>query len=201
LFSRAILSKGDYLLDFKNCKSFLIDNHRDIGWRVLLRKSNAAQRQFLQVILDELDENDLTEVTINQTLNAIIEKANIPVNDWRYYLVKWNNLLAPECCGKFRLICDVNNRILLVPCQTTTGFNWEYNTYILFLELMEAGKVVRYEKERGQYGSPHINKIDGKPIRIDYRNDEFNIQFNGQLQCKKTMEETLDFCLNLPPIG
>lgn len=198
LLSRAILSKGDYLLDFKNCKSFLIDEHRDIGWRVLLRKSRSAKRQFLQAILDELDESDLTKTAINKTLTDIIDKANIPVDDWRYYLVKWDNLLAPDFCGKFRLICAVNNRILLVPCQTTTGYNWEYYTYILSQKLKAAGKDVHYESERGQYGSSHINKIDQKPIRIDYRNAEFNILFNGQSLRKKTMEEVLDFCLNLP---
>ena len=201
LFSRAILSKGDYLLDFKNCKSFLIDAHRDISWRVLLRKSRAAKRQFLQAVIDELDENDLTEATINQTLTAIIEKANIPMDDWRYYLVKWDNLLSPAFCGTFRLICAANNRILLVPCQTTTGYNWEYYTYILVRKLKNAGKDVRYERERGQGGSSHINKIEGKPIRIEYRNAEFNILFNGLSQNKKTMDEVMDFCLNLPPMG
>lgn len=201
LFSRAILSKGDYLLDFKNCKSFLIDAHRDIGWRVLLRKSRAAKRQFLQAVVDELDENDLTEATINQTLIAITEKANIHMDDWRYYLVKWDNLLSPGFCGTFRLICAANNRILLVPCQTTTGYNWEYYTYILFQKLKDAGKDVRYEMERGQGGASHINKIDDKFIRIEYRNGEFNIMFNGMSQSKGAMDEVMDFCLNLPPMG
>lgn len=201
LFSRAILSKGDYLLDFNYCKSFLIDSNRDIGWRVLLRKSNAAKRQFLQAVLDELDENDLTEETINQTLNAIIKEANIPVDDWRYYLVKWNNLLIPDLCGSFRLICAFNNRILLVPRKTPLGFNWEYYTYILFRKLQEAGKVVQYQLERYLSGSPHINKIDGKPIHIEYRNGEFNITFNGESETRETMEEALDFCLNLSPMA
>ena len=201
LFSRAILSKGDYLLDFKNCKSFLIDAHRDIGWRVLLRKSRAAKRQFLQAVVDELDENDLTEATINQTLTAIAAKADIHVDDWRYYLIKWDNLLSPTFCGTLRLICAANNRILLVPCQTTTGYNWEYYTYILFQKLKNAGKDVHYERERGQGGSSYINKIDDKSIRIEYRNGEFNILFNGLSLSKGTMDEVMDFCLNLPPMG
>jgi hypothetical protein len=200
LFSRAILSKGDYLLPFRSCKSFLIDSHRDISWKTLLRNSNSDKRAFLKAVLDELDENDLSLKNIKRQLNEIIDKSTI--NDWRHYFVKTCELLKE--CGYYRLIYISGQRILLVSCQTTAGYNKEYYTYVLYLKLQSLGRKPHYTCDRGQYGEMFIDKLDGKELMINYKkcqnaietsaNWKFQIDQNGEKpHYEKTVEDVFNY--------
>lgn len=194
LFSRAVLSKGDYLLLYRRCKSFLIGNHRDISWKTLLRNSNADKRTFLKAVLDELDEDDLSVKNIENKLNEIIDKTI--VDDWRHYFVKMDGLL--KSCGYYRLIyVSPEGRILLVSCQTTAGYNKEYYTYVVYLKLLFQGKKPHYSSDRGQYGEMFIERLDGKELKANYCQDqnkhwEFQISYNGANYNKDTVDDVLN---------
>jgi len=196
LFSRAVLSKGDYLLAYRRCKSFLVGNHRDISWKMLMRNSNAQKRAFMKDVLDELDEKDLSMKTIEKRLNEIIE--NAAVDGWRHYFVKMGKLL--ENCGYYRLIYESETgRILLVSCQTTAGCNKEYYTFVLYLKLLSSKRKPFYVSDRGQYGDMFIDKIDDKDIIVKYANPqnnangEFQINFNGSLHSESSVDDSLKF--------
>lgn len=200
LFSRAVLTKGDYLLSYKRCKSFLIGNHRDISWKTLLRNSNAGKRLFLKELMDELDETDLSRKSIGEQLKAIVDKST--VNDWRQYFISMENLLKD--CGYYRLIyAPPEGRILLVSCQTTAGYNKEYYTYVLHSMLAAQGKQSHYSPDRGQYGEMLIDMLNGKDIKVKYKKDgnnarwELEIDYNGIIHCVDTTEDALAYLLTL----
>lgn len=199
LFSRAVLSKGDYLLSYKRNKSFLIGTHRDISWRNLLRNSNAVKRNFFKSVLDELDENNLSEQNIKHTLGKITQTSL--VNDWRHYFVKMDGLLKQ--CGYYRLIyISPEGRILLVSSQTTAGYNREYYTYVVYLKLKQLGLNPHYSPDRGQYGEMFIDKVDGKEIKVNQimnqnKEWEFEISHDGIKRNEKTVDDTTNYISTL----
>lgn len=201
LLSRAILSKGDYLIPFRRCKSFLVVNHRDISWKTLLRNSNTRKRIFLKEVLDELDENDLSLKNIERKLNDIIDKDKTAVNDWRHYFIKMDGLL--ENCGNYRLIYPSSEgRILLLSSQTTAGYNKEYYTYVVYLKLLAQGKEPHYSPNRGQYGEIFIDQVNGKEIKVNYYSSQKNASGDLQITYNATnytgnVDDTINCILTL----
>ncbi|KJS86919.1 MAG: hypothetical protein JM58_06000 [Peptococcaceae bacterium BICA1-8] len=199
-FSRAVLSKGDYLLAYRRCKSFLIGSHRDISWKTLMRNSNSEKREYFKEVLDELDKHNLSTANIQKCLKEIIERSC--VNDWRQYFVKMEGLL--EKCGYYRLIyTSPEGRILLVSCQTTAGYNIEYYTYVIHLKLLLQGRSSRYSPDRGQYGEMFIDQIDGKDIRVNYKQNEndnlwkFQIDYNCNQRTEDSVKDVIKYILQI----
>jgi hypothetical protein len=129
LFERALLATGDYLLTKGKNYSFLINNERDISWKRLLRDDN-QKRIVLKLLFDKIEPTTLTE-NLEQTVNAFSD-----VNDWRYYFIKYPEIIS--VCGSQKLArFDDNNEddILLLGSTMTSGFHKEYYSYSLYIEL------------------------------------------------------------------
>ena len=129
LFERALLSTGDYLLTKGKNYSFLINNERDISWKRLLRDDN-QKRIVLKLLFDKIEPTTLTE-NLEQIVNAFSD-----VNDWRYYFIKYPEIIS--VCGSQKLArFDDNNEddILLLGSTMTSGFHKEYFSYSLYIEL------------------------------------------------------------------
>ncbi|MFZ1616183.1 MAG: DUF262 domain-containing protein [Flavobacteriales bacterium] len=129
LFERALLATGDYLLTKGKNYSFLINNERDISWKRLLRDDN-QKRIVLKLLFDKIEPTTLTE-NLEQIVNAFSD-----VNDWRYYFIKYPEIIS--VCGSQKLArFDDNNEddILLLGSTMTSGFHKEYFSYSLYIEL------------------------------------------------------------------
>ena len=129
LFERALLATGDYLLTKGKNYSFLINNERDISWKRLLRDDN-QKRIVLKLLFDKIELITLTE-NLEQIVNAFSD-----VNDWRYYFIKYPEIIS--VCGSQKLArFDDNNEddILLLGSTMTSGFHKEYFSYSLYIEL------------------------------------------------------------------
>ena len=129
LFERALLATGDYLLTKGKNYSFLINNERDISWKRLLRDDN-QKRIVLKLLFDKIEPTTLTE-NLEEIVNAFSD-----VNDWRYYFIKYPEIIS--VCGSQKLArFDDNNvdNILLLGSTMTSGFHKEYYSYSLYIEL------------------------------------------------------------------
>ncbi|NCX94814.1 MAG: DUF262 domain-containing protein [Chitinophagia bacterium] len=172
IFERALLAKGDYLLTTSSNWSFLINTHRDISWKRLLRGDDTpyfyrnARRQYLKTLMDCLKENPVETITIElngieidtfeldsievddikTNLQTIIDNFN-DTSDWRYYFIKNPALFGGyTTANKFdRNLNDLqflrrngNYDILLLPSEKVSGFNLEYYSLALFIELRDS---------------------------------------------------------------
>lgn len=163
-FRRALLSCGDYTLESRGMTHFLVDKSRDVSWRNLLR--NQQKRYYLRNLLNELNE-------MNFDFMKIIEKnlKNISVDDWRYFFVKYTALM---CFSEHRCFRKENSYIVL-PCgnnRTTAGYNREYYTYALQLELYNENISSEYQEDRGFYGESLLKNIGAKKFSVYYWHDD-----------------------------
>lgn len=167
LWRRSLLCKGDYLLSLNSCWSLLVDNNRDIGWKTLLRKSHSDNREYIKELLDDLDNDILDKMSIEKKLSEIIANFG-DKSDWRYYFIKYDDVINE--CGSYQLIyiSPETDRILLVPNKTTSGYNLEYYTWVIFLELKKKGLKPVYYWSRGRYGEPEIREVNDKTVSVKF---------------------------------
>lgn len=160
---QALLSFGDYTLESSGMKYFLVNNGRDTSWRTLLR--NKEKRIYFKKILDEMNKSANFDKLIEKNLK------NISVDDWRYFFVKYAELIN---FSLRRVFCQKNSYIVL-PCgnnKTTAGYNREYYTYALQLELAKENISSEYQEDRGFYGESFLKNIGEKKLQVCYRNDD-----------------------------
>jgi len=163
-FRRALLSCGDYTLESRGMTHFLADKSRDVSWRNLLR--NRQKRDYLKNLLDELNNLDFD-------FEKVIEKnlKNISVDDWRYFFVKYSALMNFSERRCFRK----ENSYIVMPCgnnRTTAGYNREYYTYALQLELAQENIFSEYHEDRGFYGDILLKNIGKEKFKVYYRSDD-----------------------------
>lgn len=160
LWRRALLCKGDYLLRSGRNLSFLIDSHRDISWKRLLRDDN-DKRDHVKKLLDDLDVND-----IDGSLENIIK--NSVISDWRQYFIKNPYVMAGSGSGRY-IRKDSNNDILLLNSTTTSGYNKEYYSYALYCVLcLIPGVNPEYVEDRGAFSRKYVRFTKNDEVEIHY---------------------------------
>ena len=131
LWRRALLTKGNYLLDKSRNLSFVINTFdRDISWKRLLIDEKS---KYVKELID-----DLEFVDIEKELKEIIDKYLKETNkeDWYYYFIKYPELISKEFCGSYLYIRYLgSDEIYLLKTSTTSGRIREYYTSVLYLEL------------------------------------------------------------------
>ena len=139
----ALLTKGDYTVDNKSNKCFLIDGFdRDISWKRFLRDDN-RKRNYLTLLFDEIDIE-----TVKEDLQKIIEEFKLRdlVGEILFGGSVW--LRDPQIldvCGKNKFIRFNNyNDILLLEKSQTNGIHREFYSYALMVRLKKLGNQVSY---------------------------------------------------------
>ena len=162
LFQRALLTKGDYLVEsgyddggeyFGFC-NFNNDSSRDKddNWRSLFFDKKKSQ------ILKELLKD-------KRNLEKIID--DFDKTDWRYYFIKYPQIL--KYCGKFFI--QKNGEMIRVLTKTVTrSYHVEYYTYALFIMLKEkypdlSDEKLRYEWVKAYTEIPYV-LIGGNKIKF-----------------------------------
>lgn len=191
LWRRALLCKGDYLLKSGRNLSFLIDKHRDISWKRLLRDNN-IKRDYVKELLDDIDIQK-----IDYSLQKVIDNSN--VSDWRKYFIKYPNLIEKGCGEKKFIRMNSHNDVLLLNSSTTAGYCREYYTYALYFELKKNNKMLQYVEERGVDGDRHI-KFTKYDITIRYKSVNgkwsYEVEEGQNKKYFDTQDDVLDYLRN-----
>jgi hypothetical protein len=160
IWERALLCKGDYMLQQRSNYSFLIDYDRDISWKRLLRDANEDKRNLVKELFD-----DISIGTVENNLQSVID--NYDKDEWQWCVVKRPGMI--EACGwkKYIRYYDDNN-ILLLESSTTSGYHKEYYSYALYLKLIEIGNKATYLPQRSIEYEKYISNLNGKAVRIAF---------------------------------
>lgn len=168
-FERALLAtddNGNYMMIKGSNYSFVINSDRDISWKRLLRDNN-ERRDILKSLLYEINPNSLNE-DLEKIINDFSDK-----NDWRYYFIKYPEMI--ESCGsnKFIRYIDENN-ILLLGSTATSGYHNEYYSYSLFVELEQEYKLtnIQYYPQRSVNEWKYF-ELNGKQISFDSKTQKY----------------------------
>lgn len=192
LWSRALLCKGDYLLRSSRNLSFLIDSHRDISWKRLLRDNN-EKREYVKELLDDIDIKNIV-----YSLQRVIDKST--VTDWRKYFIEVPAVI--QGCGKDRFIRkESDNDILLLNSSTTAGYCKEYYTYALYCKLKKNNVMSQYIETRGVDYYKYIQILKNNVIiRIMYEmvGDKWNYMVEEEVNkyCFNRQEDVVEYLKN-----
>lgn len=169
LFERALLAtdnNGSYMMKKGSNDSFVINSDRDISWKRLLRDNN-ERRNILKSLLDKINPNSLNE-DLEKIINNFSDK-----NDWRYYFIKYPEMI--ESCGKNKFIRYIDeNNILLLGSTATSGYHNEYYSYSLFVELKQEYKLtnIKYYPQRSVNEWKYF-ELNGKQIGFDSKSKKY----------------------------
>lgn len=191
LWRRALLTKGNYLLNQRRNLSFVINTFdRDISWkRLLISEKNI----YIKELID-----DLNFVDIDKELENVIDKYIQGSNkdDWYYAFIKHPELINPKICGTNLFVRYLDDdSIYLLMTSTTSGRIREYYTSVLFLEI----KDMLYSKDikiscppTPGISNPHYLKLsgNGKTVFIEYQGGWF-YKYNEEDQGIKVSKEDL----------
>ncbi|QQK06951.1 DUF262 domain-containing protein [Miniphocaeibacter halophilus] len=136
LFRRAMLAKGDYLLQSGKNKCFCTnDFHRDRSWKRLFRDKKIEE---LQLVLDEIDTSKEIEKETTNSLEKIINdfRDKADRNDWRYEFIDEPEMF--KYCGNnllIRMNMSKYNPFLLLSSTQTNGYCYEKESLYLYLYL------------------------------------------------------------------
>ena len=165
LFQRALLTKGDYLVErgygyggeyFSFCNFNNNPRDKDDNWRSLF--FNKEKSQILKELLE--DERNL-EKTID----------DFDKTDWRYYFIKYPQIL--KYCRNF-FIQKNGEMIRVLTKSLSSSKQVEYYSYALCIKLREDLKLskekIKYEAVNSSAKNPFIS-MGGKNIRF-IKNDD-----------------------------
>jgi hypothetical protein len=171
LTRRALLVKGDYLLYSTN-KSLLIDNHRDISWKRLLKETGnksseyfSKRCKYLQELFDDVDVQDA-----EGSLKQIIKGHSC--TDWRKEFID-HPVLMNTSYEKYLKFFDNGNIYVLRKSKYNRYADPEAKSIIL-RELLKKRGIAEHEIELGyvenlnQFG---IVRIKSRKPRIVYNHN------------------------------
>lgn len=157
IWERALLAKGDYLIELGSNQSFLIDSHRDISWKRFLKRDRNPEvhSDVLKQIFDEINIDD-----INASLNTI--KNSYKGDDWRSEFIN-NPKLFDYLKGKrFVRKNAYNHGFVLFEGERMSGAHGELYSYSFYLKNLE-GKEFPPFKENPKYCFEAGNEINFRP--------------------------------------
>lgn len=157
---RALLATHDYLLESRRNYSFVINgNDRYLSWKAFFGHENVT---VLKELFDQIDPQN-----VNGSLTEIINRFDRK-DDWRYFFVKYPQLIDATGFYKFVRWYDEKHILLLEKTQTN-GRHSEYYSKAIQCELEEKGFYVEYRTDSYELlGSKYIEKINDKDIYICY---------------------------------
>lgn len=188
LFRRALLAKGDYLLYSTNW-SLVIDNHRDISWKRLLKETGNKSSEYFEKKCNYLKElfDDVDVVNIEDSLKEIIK--NHDSKDWRKDFIE-NPILMKKSKEKYLKFFDNENIYVLRVSKYNKYADPEVKSILLKEKMLKNGfeeKDVElgYIDSLNQYGIVRIKNIKPKIV--------YNLNNNGKYFIKQNSKEDVLF--------
>ena len=157
-WERALLMKGDYLLDRGINRCLLNNSERDANWKRLLRgpfKSDPAAEQKRGYVQELLDEIDLGR-GVKESLNAVLAQP-LPAEAWRFAMIERPEVIA-YCWGR-KVRWHDNGNIYLLRKTQMNGEHAELFTFHLQAGLLS----MKHQKgELAPFGVPQYWSVNGE---------------------------------------
>ena len=130
LFRRALLCKGDYLMEISSDRwSLVINAHRDYSWHRYLQDDNDGRRNYFKQLLDGYNEESQS---FSSYLKDVIQNYTCAdLYDWRYLLI--HELRIWKHFGKDYLLRFHNDDKDVYVLSTTTMGGWHAELRSLYL--------------------------------------------------------------------
>lgn len=183
LFRRALLAKGDYLL-FSTNWSLVIDNHRDISWKRLLKETGNKSNGYYEKKCNYLQElfDDIDVMNIEDSLKEIIK--NHDCKDWRKDFIE-NPILMKKSKEKYLKFFDNENIYVLRVSKYNKYADPEVKSILLKEKMLKNGFVDKdvelgYIDSLNQYGITQIKNIKPKIVYNHNNNAQYFIRQNGK---------------------
>ena len=179
LWERAVLTKGDYLLNASSSRKNLLTtdkNTRDFSWKRLLRIAEdlKSKRQLVKQVFDDdlFDKNDL-----KKSLEKICENKT---NTWRDYLITYPELI--KYCGQ-GFIRFVNEQdIILLGSSQMNHYHAEMYTFYLWKEHFEEEAFQNLFSEKDYYWSKSCEELSCVFLRFCYNRINYEIDIYWNLE-------------------
>lgn len=185
LWQRALLAVGDYLLPHKSNYSFLSNGKGnlfrfDVTWKWLFQskaegEDKANRTEYVKYLLQAIDKNNVG-ASLQHICEAFIKKTEIEDGWWRYYFVKYPELI--QACGrqseadKYFIRWNGYLDILLMETSRLSGANREYYTAALKCYLEDKyGVKVECPAQTGNEAKA-IKRIGNKKVKLEFVVDE-----------------------------
>jgi len=174
LFERALLAKGDYLVQKGSNYTFCNFDNKSLrakmdNWRKVF--NNSDKRNILKSLLDQvcqiLNGDYQNEDKIKNAFNKIIEAYDN--HDWKYYFIKNDELL--KYCKERQIRYYNDYMIYLLRKERMYGEHAELYTYDLYLSLKN--KIEHKDKLKYKFGNFYDDEC-----YISYNKDEIQLKFN-----------------------
>ena len=158
LLQRALLAKGDYLVEigrnYTFCSSETALRTKNDNWRKVF--NDTEKRGILKDLLDD-----------GKDLQIIINEFNDP-SDWRYGFIKYPEIL--KYCQQYQIRMTSEYAILLLTKEQLNGRHAEYYTYYLYLELKKLPNIQIKYKDQSSIELAKYISIDNDNVKITYDN-------------------------------
>jgi hypothetical protein len=157
-WERALLMKGDYLLQRGANRSFLDNGERDANWKRLLRgsfKANPSIEQKRKCVRELLDEIDISK-DIKESLDAVLAKP-LPADLWRRAFIEHSE--AIDYCWGRMVRWHYNGSIYLMRRIQMNGEHAELFTYCLKCGLLSKK---HQADELSPFGVPQYRSVYGE---------------------------------------
>lgn len=156
-WERALLTKGDYLLQRGMNRSFLDNRERDASWKLLLRglsRADPAAAQKRQYVCELLDEIDVGK-GVKESLDAVLFRP-LPEEPWRRAAIEQPEIIE-YCLGR-KVRWHQDGNIYLMRKVQMNAEHAELFTYHL-----KAGLLSRKHRkgELGPFGAPQYQPVHG----------------------------------------
>lgn len=173
-WERALLMKGDYLLNAGINRSFLVNGEGDANWRRLLRGSfkppNPAAEQKRQYVRELLDDITLDDENIDESVTSSLDQVllgPLPVEPWRCAMIEQAQLI--NYCHR-RMVRWGNENIYLLRGIKMSGEYAEIFTYYLKVGLLTR---MHENGELNPFGAPQYPPVSGEAqaphVYLDWR--------------------------------
>lgn len=156
-WERALLAKGDYMLEKGRNHSFLDKGDRDASWKRLLRgpfskwdQSGDEKRQHVQQLLDEID----LSRGVKESLDAVLAQAS-PPESWRRAIIESPEVIA-FCWGRMTRRHPENKNIFLLRKSQMNGEHAELFSYHLRVGLLSTKN---QKGELAPFGAPEYYAV------------------------------------------
>lgn len=180
LFRRALLCKGDYLMETGRFKwSLVINAHRDYSWHRYLQDDNEGRRMYFKQLLDGFNEESQT---FKEYLITVIDsyQSDDPF-DWRYLLIKETHLWKNFGPAYLLHFSNNENDVNILSATTMGGWHKELRSLYLYYQASSDPKLKKYVQ--GNYWSSqswdpaYMRLISDKDffISIQYYNNQWRI--------------------------
>ena len=160
-WERALLIKGDYLLDRGLNRCFLNNTERDASWKLLLRgsfKTDPALEQKRQYVRQLLDDIDLG-TGVAESLDAVLTTP-LPADPWRRAVIEQPEVI--DYCALRKVRWHLDGNVYLMRRIQMNGEHAELFTYSLYVGLLSRK---HREGELTPFGTPQYLSVTGDSSR------------------------------------